>query len=135
VVSATKTDVYGEQGDVLDSSIVLADDLPELPDNKANLMLAYGQHKGLRAEIKVGYVDGRGSTQGNLTSTGGSYLAEIDGSFDVDASVSYLLYRGQADRELRVRLAANNLLDEEIVEEYGYPMPGMTVMANVRAVF
>jgi len=124
-----------KHGDVLDNSTVLADDLPELPDNKANLMLAYGHDKGLKAEIKVGYVDRRWSTQGDLTSVGGSYLAEMDGYFDVDARISYPLYQGQADREVRVELAADNLLDEDIVEEYGYPMPGTTVMASVRAVF
>lgn len=52
-----------------------------------------------------------------------------------DLPLSYPLYQGQADREVRVELAADNLLDEEIVEEYGYPMPGTTVMASVRAVF
>ncbi len=120
-----------KHGDVLDNSTTLTDNLPELPENKINLMLAYAHDKGLHADIKVGYVDKRWSMQGDLT----SYLTEMDSYFDIDARVSYPVYRDQADREVRIEIAVDNLLDEKIVEEYGYPMPGTTVLASVRAVF
>lgn len=124
-----------KHGDVLDNSTTLDDGLPELPENKANLKLSYGRDKSLKAEIKVGYVDKRWSTQGDLTSAGGSYLAEMDSYFDVDMRVSYPIYHDNSDRQVRIEIAGDNILNEDIVEEYGYPMPGTTVMASLRANF
>ena len=87
------------------------------------------------AEIKTGYVDKRWDTQDDLTSTGDSYLAKMDSYFDVDMRVSYPVYHDDADREVRIKVAGENILDEKIVEEYGCPLPGTTVMAGLRADF
>ena len=124
-----------KHGDVLDSSTTLTDDLPELPDNKANLKLEYGRDNGLNMELKIGYVDERWTTRGNLAMPGGSYLGEMESYFDVDMRISYPVYRDESDREIRIEITGDNVFDADIVEEYGYPLPGATVMAGIRAEF
>ncbi|MBN1675186.1 MAG: TonB-dependent receptor [Kiritimatiellae bacterium] len=124
-----------KHGDVLDGSTPLSDELAELPEYKAHLKMAYGRGKGPRVEIKTGYVDKRWATRGSPAWPGGSYLAAVDSYVDVDVRVSYPLYRDQAEREVRLELTGENVLDQDIVEEYGYPMPGATWMAGVRVVF
>jgi len=124
-----------KHGDVLDSSAALTDELAELPEYKANIALAYRRNNGTQAEIKAGYVDQRWATRGSLARPGSSYLAEMDGYVDVDVRVSYPLYRDNTKREVRLELTGENVLDQDIVEEYGYPMPGATWMAGLRVAF
>lgn len=124
-----------KHGDILDNSMHLTDKLAELPDNKANAGVSYKKDKGLTVNFKVGYVDKRWQTMGNLAMIGGSYLAELDGYIDVDLQVGYPVYCNDKGREVRIELAAENILNQDIVEEYGYPMPGTTFMAGLSASF
>jgi len=124
-----------KEGDVLDRSSVLTDELVELPENKANLVVEWGKKDGLLAELGIGFVDESWAVRGDFWAPGYGGLAKMGSFVDVDARISIPLYKDAHERQFRLELAGENLLDEEIVEEYGYPLPGVTFMAGLRAEF
>ncbi|GAG37877.1 unnamed protein product, partial [marine sediment metagenome] len=122
-----------KEGDVLDQSMSLTDELPELPKDKINIGVSYGRKDGIRAELSMRYVDERHVVGGDPTKPGGSYLAEMDSYVDVDLRFSYPIRGGENGAEIRLEVAGENLLSEDIEEDYGYPMPGATVMVGLSA--
>ena len=123
-----------KHGDILDSSSALTDDLPELPENKANIRFSYGRDRGLKGEIVIGWTDERKVVRGKPAIDGGSYLETLDSYCDMNARFSYPLYE-KGNTLVRFEASLDNMLDQDIVEEYGYPMPGATAMAGLRVDF
>ncbi len=122
-----------KHGDVLDCSGT--DELPELPKHKFNLGFEYAAENGLRGRLNVRYVGNRNAVRGDLTAPGRAALYEMPSFVDVSLHVEFPLRTGESGPEALFRLAVENMLDQEIVEEYGYPYPGTTVMAGVSLVF
>jgi iron complex outermembrane receptor protein len=124
-----------KHGDVLDSSARLTDELVELPENTLNLGLAYEKPDGLQAGLTLRYVDSRREIRGDLASPGGSFLEGMDQFVDLDFNMSYPVFQGKNDREVRWELTLDNILDQHYEEEFGYPHPGMTLLTGVRITF
>ena len=122
-----------KHGDILDHSG--SGELPELPKHKFNLGFEYASEDGVRGRLDVRYVGNRRAVRGDLTAPGGAVYHELPSFVDVSLHVEFPLRTGKAGPEARFRLAVENMLDQEIVEEYGYPFPGTTVMAGVSLVF
>jgi len=120
-----------KSGDVLDSSSVLSDELVELPEHKFNVGIGYEKEKGLAAELALRFVGNRQSIQGNLTRPGGAYLESMSRYFDLDFSASYPVCSGKDGEEVRIGVRVDNIIGRHYQEEYGYPMPGPTVMINL----
>jgi len=118
-------------GDVLDSSSQLSDELVELPEHKLNIGLGYKKAGGLEARLALRFVDERHAIQGDFTTPGGTYLERMDSYVDLDFYASYPVYQGKRGRETRVELTVDNILNDHYEEEYGYPMPGLTVMSGL----
>jgi outer membrane receptor protein involved in Fe transport len=124
-----------KHGDVLDGSAVLTDELPELPSDKGSLGFAYRHERGFEAVMRVRYTGDRETVRGDPTAPGGSYLAEMDDFVNLTLKMSWPLYGGEKGPDVRMNIAGENLFDDTIVEEYGYPLPGRTVTASVTATF
>jgi iron complex outermembrane receptor protein len=121
-----------KQGDVLDASSDLSDELSELPENMLNLGVGYEKPDGLDAGLILRYVDARQAIRGDLTQAGSAYLADMDGFVDLDFTMSYPIYEGKGVREARWELAVDNILDQHYEEEYGFPTPGLTVFTGLK---
>jgi iron complex outermembrane receptor protein len=117
-------------GDVLDRSD--ADELTELPEHKVNLGVEYRHRSGLEARLTLRAVSARAEVRGNFSVPGGTSLYDMDAFTDVDLRLRYPLWRQGKDKHLTLELSVENLLNQEIVEQYGFPHPGTTVMAGVR---
>ncbi|MCX7804042.1 MAG: TonB-dependent receptor [Planctomycetota bacterium] len=125
-----------KRGDVLDNSMRLTDELPELPENKVGLGVEYRGWRGLEGRVGMRYVGARYAVRGNQAIPGASTLIKMDGYVDADAYVSYPVLRDtKKGRECRIFLSGENLLDQDYEEEYGYPMPGATFMGGVSVKF
>ncbi len=122
-----------KHGDVLDSSNDLSSRLVELPRNKFNVSLAYHKKRGLDAELSVRFVDHRRYPVGDFTRVGGTRLERMNAFWDVGFHASYPVYQSKDGRfETRVAVAAENLVGQHYQEEWGYPMPGRTVIVGLR---
>jgi len=124
-----------KEGDTLDSSADLSDELVELPHHKANLGIGYRKKDGLEADLTMRYVSARRAVRGDLTQPGGSYLRGMDPFIDLDFTASLPLWKGKEKGEARWILTLDNLLDRHYEEEYGFPLPGLTVMTGLKATF
>ncbi len=124
-----------KHGDILDGSAALTDELTELPDDKGTLGVSYLHEAGFEAELRARYTGDRETVRGNLAAPGGSFLAETDDYLNLTLRMSWPLCRNRKGFDVRMRIAGENLLDEDIVEEFGYPLPGRTVTASVTASF
>jgi len=124
-----------KHGDILDNSTAETNELLDLPENKINFGIAYRHANGFDVRLKLRYVSERWEAMGNLAFPGAYSFHKMDGFVDVDILLSCPVWRGDSERKALFTFAVENLLDQEIVEEYGYPHPGTTVMAGVRAEF
>ncbi len=124
-----------KQGDTLDASSELTDELVELPENRVNVGVGYEKPDGLRAELTARYVDSRSAFRGNLSTTGQARLEGMGAFVDLEFAMSYPFYRGPHLTEARWELTLDNLLDDHYEEEYGYPMPGLTAITGVTMQF
>jgi len=124
-----------KRGDILDNSTALTNELLELPENKLNLGLGYRHTNGLEVRFKLRYVSDRWETLGDLTTPGASTLKKMDAFVDADIQLSCPVWRRGEKRKTTVTLAVENLFDQTIVEEYGYPHPGTTFTLGLRSAF
>ena len=121
-----------KQGDVLDASNALSDELSELPEFKFNVGLKYQRPDGLLAKATLRWVDDRevpfleaGSSAPDGTPVGSPVtLKTLDAFTVVDLSLKYPLWKGRS--EGFVTAGVQNLFDENYEEEYGFPQPGQT---------
>ena len=124
-----------KHGDILDHSMELTNELLELPENKFNFGVGYRHENGFEARLKLRYVSDRWAIRGDLATPGGSSFHKMDSFVDMDVQARLPIWRGDSDRKAFLELAVENILGQDIVEEYGYPHPGTTFMVGVRAVF
>jgi outer membrane receptor protein involved in Fe transport len=123
-----------KDGDILDESGELTDELVELPNNKFNLGIDYGKPEQIQASLIWRYVDERQAVVGDLTTPGGSSLGDLTSYNKLDLHLSYpFIRRDQFKGNLRV--SAENILDKEYSEEYGFEMPGTTYSAGLEMTF
>jgi iron complex outermembrane receptor protein len=124
-----------KHGDILDGSAALTDELTELPDDKGTLGVSYSHERGFEMELAARYTGDKETVRGNPAVPGGSFLAETDAYLNLALRMSWPLYRNEKGVDVRMKIAGENLLDEDIEEEYGYPLPGRTVTASLTAAF
>lgn len=126
-----------KEGDVLDAGSAVTDELTELPEYKIKAGIDYLDETGLHLRLSARYVDPREERTGwaPVGTTGGLNFETLDAFVDVDLQASYPLYRRERGPDIRATLVVDNILDDEIVEEYGYPLPGITAMAGIQAEF
>ncbi len=130
-----------KHGDVLDMSSRLTDELVELPENQFNVGIGYQQPDGLTAKLTARYVDSRGTIRGDLTDTvflgtpKGAHIEGMGAFVDVDLYASYPVYRGERLKEVLWEVTLDNLLDDHYEEEFGYPVPGTTLITGIKATF
>jgi len=120
-----------KHGDALDNSSNLSDELAELPEHRFSLGLDYRHSSGLKARLVSRYVGLRHAVRGNLSVPGAASLAKMNAYVDMDVNVSYPVLKGKRGKEGRVFLNLENLLNQRYEEEYGYAMPGITVMGGL----
>lgn len=120
-----------KQGDILDNSSELTDELVELPENRINVGLDYRHEGGMEARLGVRYVGRRQAVRGDLTAAGQSSLEDLDSYVDMDVNATYPLITGEQGEEGRLFVSLENLLNKHYEEEYGYPMPGITFMSGL----
>ncbi|MBN2524856.1 MAG: TonB-dependent receptor [Deltaproteobacteria bacterium] len=126
--------VTKKTGDVLDNSTALSDELVELPKHKINFGFGYDDRDGLQAQLTVRFVGLRHAIIGDLTAAGGSRMEPMDSFWKLDINASYPVIRQtETGRNVRVEVSLDNLLNQDWLEEYGYPMPGLVFMAGMRA--
>jgi len=126
-----------KKGDVLDAGSAVTDELTELPEHKLKAGIDYVAEDGLNLRLSARYVDTREERTGwaPVGTTGDANFETLDAFVDVDLQASYPLYQRDAGPSIRATLIVDNLLDDDIVEEFGYPLPGITAMGGMQAEF
>lgn len=128
-----------KEGDLLDSSNALTDELSELPELKWNLGLKYHRKDGALARLSLRWVDDRqvpylgepggapyaGSDAPDGTPVGKNVtLQTLDDFLTVDLEFKYPVWKKGWTGYLTA--GVENLLDEEYEEEFGFPQPGQS---------
>lgn len=136
-----------KEGDVLDGSNALTDELSELPEMKFNCGVKYERPDGALAKITLRWVDDTevpyigdpgapyaGSSAPDGTAVGRDVtLIDLDSFVTLDVLFKYPVVRRDRFRGF-VTAGVENLLDEEYREEFDFPAPGRVfhVGAEVR---
>lgn len=116
-----------KDGDPWDVNNNLTNQLSDFPEKMFNMGLDYAYEKKFSARLALNFVDSREHFDGKELVTSSAYTL-------LNLSASYRLWedrRGKWD----ILFAAENILDEDYEEEQGYPMPGASVVAGLRAAF
>lgn len=116
-----------KDGDPWDVNNNLSNQVPDFPEKMFNMGLDYAYEKKFSARLSLNFTDSREHFKGKELVTLDSYTL-------LNLSASYRLWedkRGKWD----ILFAAENILDEDYEEEQGYPMPGVSVIAGLRAAF
>lgn len=132
-----------KEGDVLDGGNDLSDELPELPEYKANLGIRYEREDGFLAKATLRWVDDREVPY--LGDPGAPYagagapdgvpldsdvtLQKLDDFTVVDLLVRYPVWHRSA--KVFVSGGVENLFDQEYEEDFGFPAPGQTFFISV----
>lgn len=132
-----------KEGDVLDASNALSDEISELPKYKANFGVKYEREDGLLAKATLRWVDDRevpflgdpGAPYGGASDPDGAPLGtpvtlqELDDFTVVDLMVRYPVWNGKT--KVMVTGMVENLFDEDYEEEFGFPAPGQSFFIGV----
>ncbi len=111
-----------KHGDVLDKSAALSSRLTELPEHKFNLGVRYETPWDLTASVKGRFVSRRQAVVGNAA-TASCRLEDLDPFFDLALDLSWTFWKADGGRRGEFFLSLSNLLNQDIEEQYGYPLP------------
>ncbi|WP_161626848.1 TonB-dependent receptor [Desulfospira joergensenii] len=125
-----------KEGDVLDGSNALSDELSELPEFKANFGIKYQGENGWEAKATLRWVDNRqvpylssGSSEEGTPLGQTVTLKNMEEFTVVDLLVKYPLPKTLGKGYITA--GVENLFDENYEEEYGFPNPGQTVFLGL----
>ncbi|MBN1526423.1 MAG: TonB-dependent receptor [Candidatus Omnitrophica bacterium] len=122
-----------KDGDVLDKSSALSDNLTELPENKVNAGLRH-LYRGLTTEFVMRYVDKRQELTGSALGPDASSLSALAKFATFDLNFTYkMLDRKNCTGTVEFKIG--NLFDARYEETSGFPMPGRTVTGGVNVRF
>ncbi|GBC62578.1 TonB-dependent receptor [Desulfonema ishimotonii] len=121
-----------KEGDVLDGSNALSDELSELPEYKFNMGVKYQREDGAMAKLTLRWVDDRqvpylrGSAYTDGTAVGSDVtMKNMDDFITVDVLCKYPVWKTDAVRGF-LTAGVENLFDEDYEEEFDFPAPGQT---------
>ena len=129
VLWANATFQHGEkEGDALDPENEAASALADFPDTMVNVGTDYRFMDKACLSLSMKYTGSRKHVAGpNTIETLSSYTL-------LDLSLNWDIVNNR-HMNLALTASASNLLDEDYEEVDGYPMPGTTVLAGIRAEF
>jgi iron complex outermembrane receptor protein len=137
-----------KEGDVLDGSNALTDELSELPEWKFNFGVKYERPDGALARLTVRWVDERqvpflgepgapfaGDSAPEGTPTGRDVtLITLDDFVTVDVLFQYPVWKGETG-SAKLTAGVDNLFDEDYREEYDFPAPGQVFHVGAEVTF
>jgi iron complex outermembrane receptor protein len=110
--------------DVDSASVATGDKLvPNTPEHKVNLAIAYRGRNGFDARVAARFVT-------EYDWAAGTFFGKIPSSQTVDVSAGY-----QVTHWLRVHAVGTNILDQQLYQVYGGSVLGRRVLAGVTATF
>ncbi len=121
-------------GDFLDKSTGETDNLPELPEHKANAGIQFMNNYGTQIDLTMRTTGMKKYINGSAASGNIFDLSEIDPftTFNLSGKVPVI----KNDKiTMNIRGAVENLFNLEYQEEAGFPMPGITFLAGFDAAF
>ncbi len=121
-------------GDDFDSSMVLSDRLPELPEHKANMGIEYRPANGATVGLSMRFVGEKEVIEGNLANAATSKLTHVDPFVTFRLFGTYPVLRKEK-YSAKLKLGVDNLFNTEYEEEPGIPMPGITTTGAVEISF
>jgi len=123
-----------KEGDILDMSNKLTDELVDLPHHRINAGLKYSLAEEAYLGLSVRYVGKRYAITGNLAKPNASALREMKGFLMLNAGLRYPLPAPGGLKPI-ISASVENLLDESYEETYGFPMPGRTFHIGLKMEF
>ena len=137
-----------KEGDVLDGSNTLTDELSELPELKFNCGLKYERSDGALAKLTLRWVDDRdvpfigdpGAPYAGESAPDGAaigkdvILINMDSFVTVDLLFKYPVLQLEGMKGV-ITAGVQNLFDEIYVEEFDFPSPGRVFHAGVELTF
>lgn len=137
-----------KEGDVLDGSNALTDELSELPEWKFNFGVKYQRPDGALAQLTVRWVDDRevpflgepgapfagGSAPEGAPTGRDVTLITLDDFVTVDLLFQYPVWKGE-NGSATLTAGVDNLFDEDYREEYDFPAPEQTYHIGMEVTF
>ena len=116
-----------KEGDILDQSNI-SDEISELPDHKFNIGIKYQRDDGAFAKLTLKWVDSR---EVPISSSSTSNTGKMDDYFLLNSLIKYPVWKEHG----YLYAGCENILDEDYVESYGFPMPDRMFFGGIEIKF
>ncbi len=123
-----------KEGDVLDMSNTLTDELTEIPKIKGNIGVQFTANNKASAGLTVRMCGEQEAIVGNSSVAGKATLETVDGFTTVGVNGSYPIVQSDI-ASITVKASIEKLFDVEYSERYGFPMPGISGTVGITAEF